>query len=105
MAWFGQNFQLSSKVSCVLSAIAAGAGLMATGMLVSFQYDLGELRKRAATVNQELFSVSEQRILGLGPWPHPYGRGWHVVGALILVCLGGALLVILAVNLPPRLRP
>jgi hypothetical protein len=101
IAWFGRNGALSSSwVLCTLSAITVAAGLVAIGLLVWFQYDLGQLRQRADAANKALFSSHERRALDLQPYKHPYGRGWHVLAALILVCVAGAFLVVLALTLP-----
>jgi hypothetical protein len=102
LAWFGQHVELPPLALCILSAGAIAVGLLATGILIWFQYDLGQIRKRSAIANDALFSVHERQALGLVSPVHPYLRGWHVIAALILVCLTGAGLVVLALNLPTQ---
>jgi hypothetical protein len=104
IAWFGHNVILSPWLTCALSGITVFAGIVGAGVLVWFQYDLGELRKRAETANVALFSQHEAQALGLKPYRHPYGRGWHVLAALILVCVVGAFLVVVALIFPHQVR-
>jgi hypothetical protein len=104
IAWFGHNVMLPSWLICALSALTVIAGIVGAGLLVWFQYDLGQLRKRAEAANNALFSTHERQVLSLHPYPHPYGRGWHVLAALILVCLVGAFLVIVALIFPHQVR-
>jgi hypothetical protein len=96
--WYGQHVEHSPRLSCLLSAVAIAAGLITIGMLIWFQYDLGELRKGVQVAEAAYFSPEERQALGLKPYDHPYGRGWHVLAALILVCVFGAGLVVLALN-------
>jgi hypothetical protein len=102
IVWIGQHVEPSSLSRCLLSAVTVFAGLCGIGLLIWFQYDLGELRRRAQTANEALFPANEREALGLGPWAHPYLRGWNVLVALILVCLIGAGLTIFALNSPQR---
>ena len=104
IAWFGQNVTLPSWLLCTLSALTVLAGIVGAGLLVWFQYDLGVLRERAETANNAFFSAHEREALGLKPYRHPYGRGWHVLAALILVCGVGAFLVVVALIFPHQVR-
>jgi len=98
IAWIGQK---TPQLICALSAITVIAGFVATGLLFWFQYDLGKLRERADQANARYFLPDERDALGISSPNDPYTRGWHVVGALISVCLVGALLlVIFLVHLP-----
>jgi hypothetical protein len=86
-------------VLCSLATLAIVAGVIGARLLIRFQYDLGELRNRAATANQTLFSTAEREALGLRRPKHPYGRGWHVLAALVGVCVAGAIVVVMVVVL------
>ncbi len=102
ITWYAHHVELSSLLSCVLSTITIVTGLIATGILVSFQYDLGELRESTNTANKAFFSKEERDSLSLREYRHPYARGWHVLAALILVCVVGAILVIFVLISPAR---
>jgi hypothetical protein len=102
MIWIGQHVQPLPWLACASTGFAIAAGIITTGLLAWFQYDLGELRKRAARVENRYFPANEREDLGLRSSIHPYGRGWQVAAALILVCLVGAVLVVIVLNLPPR---
>jgi len=102
IVWYGQHVDHSSWLPCLLSGVAIVAGLVTTGLLIWFQYDLGKLRERTRVAEAAYFSTNERQDLGLIPAEHPYGRGWHVVAAFILICVVGAVLVVVALNLPPR---
>jgi hypothetical protein len=104
IAWFGHNVTLPSWLLCTLSAITVFAGIVGAGIIAWFQYDLGQLRKRAEAANDAFFSTHERQALGLHRYPHPYGRGWHILAALILVCVVGAFLVVVALIFPHQVR-
>lgn len=98
LLWYSQHVEHSPRMSCFLSVVAVVAGLVTIGLLVWFQFDLGNLRKRAEKANVECLSADERRALSFEPYKHPYGRGWHVLVAFILVCVFGAGLVVAALN-------
>jgi hypothetical protein len=52
IVWIGQHVEMSRWL---LSAATTGTGAAGIGLLVWFQYDLGELRKRAETANAAFF--------------------------------------------------
>jgi hypothetical protein len=99
--WVDQHVHRSQVFFWALLAVAIAVGAVATALLIWFQVDLGKLRKRAQKANTIIFSKEEREALGLEPYKHPYGRGWHVLLALIAVCLFGAGLVVVAVVLGP----
>jgi hypothetical protein len=102
IAWLRYHVRGSQVFSCALVTVAIIVGLVASTLLIWFQFDLGELRQRADTANSRLFSTEERDALGLSPWKHPYLRGLNVLLALIAVCLFGAGLVVAAVILGPK---
>lgn len=104
IVWVGHNVQRGPLLSCALGALGIGVGVIAIGLLISFQYDLGELRKRATAAEDKVLSNEERQTLGLEPYEHPYLRGWNVLAALIMVCLFGAGLVVASVALGPSAR-
>jgi len=100
--WLGQHIEHSSLLSWVLSGVAIVTGVIGTVILTWFQCDLGRLRKRAVVANEACFSIDERQALGLKPYRYPYGRGWHVLVALILVCVIGAALATITLHAPQR---
>ena len=95
MIWFKHNIDIGSSAVFTLSAAAIVTALVAIGLLIWFQYDLGKLRQRIATANNYCFVGNEKEKLGVKETDeHPFTRGWHILLALILVCAGGAALVI-----------
>jgi hypothetical protein len=102
LIWVGQHVEHSSWLSWFLSAIAIAAGVVATWLLIQLQCDLGRLRERTSAAEAAYFSPNEREHLTLRPHEHPFRRGWQVLAALIAVCVVGAVLVVLALNLPPR---
>jgi hypothetical protein len=102
IVWIGQHVEQSGLSRCLLSASTIVAGLFGAGLVIWFQYDLGNLRKCAETANAAFFPTNEQQALGLTPLRHPYLRGCNVLVPLLLVCVIGALLAIFAVNWPQR---
>jgi hypothetical protein len=102
IVWVGQHVEQSGLLRCVLSAVTVFAGLVGTVLLVWFQYDLGEVRKRVETAEAAFFLTTERHALGLTPYRHPYLRGWYVLVPLVLICVIGAALVIFALNSPQR---
>jgi hypothetical protein len=95
IVWFGQH----SGSVCALSTLAIITALFAVGLLIRFQYDLGKLRGRIATANDYCFAGKEKDSLGIEARDKdPFARGWEVLLALILVCAGGAMLVLAALN-------
>ena len=75
---------------CFLIGCAGAVGLVSIGLLVWFQNDIKKLRERLNKINPQFFSQHEYETLGLQHYDRPFGRGWHVLTALILVCLLGA---------------
>jgi hypothetical protein len=102
IVWIGQHVEQSGLSRCLLSAGTIVAGLFGAGLLIWFQYDLGELRKQTETANEAFFPTNEKQALGLTPGRHPYLRGCNVLVPLLLVCVIGALLAIFAANWPQR---
>jgi hypothetical protein len=98
IAWCGQHTE--PRLSWALMTVAIGAGAVAIGLLIRFQYDLAKLRERAERANEAYFSTHEREALGLESYSRPFWRGWEVLVALILVCLVGTLLVFLVLNWP-----
>jgi hypothetical protein len=101
IAWLAYHVDRSPVFSWVLIAVASIVGLAATGLLISFQVDLRDLRKQAQTAENEFFSNEERKALGMKDLKHPFLRGWEVLTALIAVCLFGAGLLIAAVVVGP----
>jgi hypothetical protein len=101
LVWCGQHIERSPRLLCVLTAFAIATGGVGIWLLVRFQYDLKKLRERGESANKEYFSDHERKALVLAvPNPHPFWRGWEVLFALILVCVVGAILVIVVSNWP-----
>src|SRR5437870_12966159 len=103
IVWIDQHDRVKASVflSWVLVVVTTFVGVIAIGLLIWFQIDLGKLRKRAEHANSRLFSEEERNALDLKPWRHPFWRGWNVLVALIAVCLFGAVLVVATVALGP----
>ena len=99
--WYGQHVKVSSSLSIFLSAAAIAAGLITIALLIRFQCDLAKLRKRTKAAEAVYFSENERQALTLIPYKNPYLPGWQVLTALILVCVFGAMLVVLALNNSP----
>jgi hypothetical protein len=96
IGWIGQHVQYSFRLVLFLSVIAAATGVLGAILVGVFQYDLGKLRLRAQAANNKYLSPEELSALKPHPWgSNPFWHGWHVPAALIAVCLGGAVLVIL----------
>jgi hypothetical protein len=103
LIWYGRNLRdstgsISPRLFFALSITAIVAAIVAIGLLIWFQHDTGELRKRITRIHMSCFNENEQDVFGLQPYAHPYGRGWHVLVALIMVCAFGAILVIFSVQ-------
>jgi hypothetical protein len=103
IVWIDQHVEASPTFSWVLVAMTILVGVISIGLLISFQIDLGGLRKQAEHANSRLFSEEERNALCLEAYRSPYWRGWHVLIVLIAVCLIGAVLVVAAVALGPAL--
>jgi hypothetical protein len=97
IGWIDQHVEASPTFSWVLALV----GVISIGLLISFQIDLGGLRKQAGHANSRLFSEEERNALCLEAYRSPYWRGWHVLIVLIAVCLFGAVLVVATVALGP----
>jgi hypothetical protein len=102
IAWVGQHITPTPWVLCTLSTITAVAGVLAIVLLVLFQRDLSESRGRMTDVETAIFSSRWRDALRVQPYQHTYGRGWLILVVLILVCIVGAFLVILALCLSQR---
>jgi hypothetical protein len=99
MIWFKHNIAIAPRAVCALSAFAVVTALVAIALLIRFQYDLGKLRERVATANNYWFVGKEKRSFDIKDKDEdPFVRGWHILIPLILVCIGGAALVIFALN-------
>jgi hypothetical protein len=97
MVWFGQHS--GPKAICPLSMLAIITALVAIGLLVKFQLDLGKLRERIAKVNKYCFAGKEKEVFDVRDQDEdPYTRGGWILAALILVCTVGAALVLIALN-------
>ena len=99
MIWLKHNIDIGSCAVFTLSAAAILTALVAFYLLIRFQYDLSKLRKRIATANNYCFVGNEKKELGVEETDKdPFARGWHILLALILVCVGGAALVLFALH-------
>ena len=96
--WLGQKYPASLKLSCALSVVAVIAGVAAIGLLVAFQYDLCKLRKRIEITSNYCYAGQEKRAFDIKKDEHPFGRGWHILAALIAVCGFGAVLVLFVLD-------
>jgi len=68
-------------------------------LLIWFQRDLCNLRKRIATTNNYCFVGKEKTGFGIVERDeHPFWRGAHILAVLALVCVGGALLVLFSLK-------
>ncbi len=101
IGWIDQHVEASPTFSWFLAAMTILVGVISIGLLISFQIDLGGLRKQAEHANSRLFSEEERNALCLEAYRSPYWRGWHVLIVLIAVCLFGAVLVVATVALGP----
>jgi hypothetical protein len=97
------NEKFPVKFSWVLPTTAVVTGLVATGLLLKFQYDLYKLRKRIATANNYIYIGHERFALGIEDKDkNPFRRGGLILLALIAVCVGGAILVALLTWAPHK---
>ena len=97
-AIFGIKKELASSLppslTCILTlsvAVACVYGLIALGII---QRDLGNVRKRLGAADQEVFGAREYRALGMSRETCPHLRGLFFTGALMLVLVVGAMVVI-----------
>ncbi len=97
--WFRHNLVVDSKVACALAVLAVVTALVAVCILIWFQFDLYKLRQRIVSANNYCFVGKEKDGLGIKSIDdNPFGRGGHILAALILVCVGGVALVLFALN-------
>jgi hypothetical protein len=97
MVWFGQH--TGPRATRPLSALAIITALVAIGLLLKFQYDLGKSREHIAIVNRHFFVRKEKEILGIKDQDEDrFTRGRTILAALISVCAVGAVLVLIALN-------
>lgn len=101
--WIAHNLRHTSQtLSCVLTVFAIITAVVSIGILIWFQSDLSRLRIGIAHANASLFSDDEKAALSLRHRdPDPFTRGWHILAALILVCVAGAVLTIFAITTEP----
>ncbi|HEX4410528.1 MAG TPA: hypothetical protein VH206_17290 [Xanthobacteraceae bacterium] len=97
--WFAHNLSPPPKTSCILSGFSILAGAVSIGILIWFQCDLSKLRMRIANTNNYAFGKNEKRGFVIKHEDNsPFARGGHILGALIMVCLSGALLAVFALT-------
>jgi hypothetical protein len=97
MVWFGQHSE--PRAICPLSTLAIITALVAIGLLFKFQHDLGKLRRAHRKSKQVLFRRERERGFRYKRSRRDrFTRGGPILGALILVCAIGAVLVLIALN-------
>jgi hypothetical protein len=85
---------LPYPLKCILIAaviVACVYGLIALGLI---QFDLGKSRKRLDETERHIFGDKEYRELKLREEKHPYRRGMFFTGALMLLLVIGAVIVV-----------
>ena len=92
--------EISSFVETILCflVVAVIAGVAAIGLLVAFQYDLCKLRKRIEITSNYCYAGQEKRAFDIKKDEYLFGRGWHILAALIAVCGFGAVLVLFVLD-------
>jgi hypothetical protein len=97
IVWFGQH--TTPRAIWALSTLAIVEAIIAILLLFKFQYDLGKLRKRIATVTNDCFIGKEKASFEIKPQDKDrFTRGGLILAALILVCVFGAVLVLIVLN-------
>ena len=97
--WFAHNLTITPKIACLLSTFDLLTAAIAIGILIWFQFDLRRLRKRISAVSNYCFVGKEKAGFGITDKDkHPFARGGHILGALIVVCVAGAALALFALN-------
>jgi predicted DNA repair protein MutK len=85
---------LTSALECLLIAATIGAALYGLAALIVIQIDLGKARERIDKADCRVFGKKEYDYLGLQEEPRPYLRGMFFTGALMLVLVIGAGIVL-----------
>jgi hypothetical protein len=89
-----QSTSFPSTLKCILIAAAIVACVYGPTALTKVQVDLGEARERLDKTDREIFGDKEYRELGLRQETHPFWRGMFFTGALMLVLVIGAVIVV-----------
>lgn len=97
--WLALNIKIeAAAVSCVLITFSIIAGLVGIYLLIRFQIDLFNLRQQIEKANNYSFGSKEKAGFTIRDRdPDPLTRGGHILAALILVCIAGAVLSVMAV--------
>lgn len=67
-------------------------------LLIWFQSELRELRKRIAAASDYAFGPNEKIGLKIAtPDPDPFWRGWQILASLMGVCIAGMILAVMAI--------
>jgi len=89
--WFAQNPK-NTSASWILLAATYATAIFAVVLLIWFQKDLCDLMKRIAKVNSHSFGGMERIAFDIKEVDsRPFLRGFHIVFALITVCIVGAI--------------
>jgi hypothetical protein len=100
--WLAHNWAIPGKIACVLIGISGVTAVIGISLLIWFEYDLCELRKRIAAANNYSFGVNEKAGFEIKYTDeHPFARGSHILASLITVCIAAAVLAIFAVIYSP----
>jgi hypothetical protein len=96
--WFAHNWSFTPTIAWVLYGFSIATAVIGTVLLIWFQVDLCDLRKRLASASSYSFRGAEKTAFNIKDKDdHPFGRGWHILTSLIIVCIAGAILAVFAV--------
>lgn len=102
IVWLARNWPVPSAAARVLIIFSIATAAIGSCLLIWFQKELYELRKRIAAASNYAFGLNEKTGLEIRtPDPDPFWRGWPILGSLIIVCIAGMLLAVMAVATAP----
>ena len=79
--------------TCAAGVLVWVAAIVAIFLIGKIQFDMKRIRKRLRTIQLKYFSDDERRDLGIGTKKKRLSYDWPFTGALIAVCILGALIV------------
>jgi hypothetical protein len=85
---------LTCPLKCILIAAVIVACVYGLIALLLIQFDLMKARKRLDEADRNIFGDKEYGELKLSEEQHPYRRGMFFTGALMLVLLFGAVIIV-----------
>jgi len=100
--WLARNWAIPSGVAYVLIVFSIATAAIGSYLLIWFQNELCELRKRIAAASDYAFGPNEKTRLEIRtPDPDPFWRGWQILASLISICIAGMVLAIMAITIAP----